>query len=156
VLPSFVPPAIRRTFDDSSDGRGAHLNPNEPFEPDVRAELTRGALKTYAPVLAVLAPGGRAAQTLRERIALRRHRGLATAVVVMPEGTAFRNAYGPGAEGRLREYLNSLDAPVIDARTWVPDEAFADGHHLLHGGAERFTDRFTAEVLVPWLRGAKP
>jgi hypothetical protein len=55
----------------------------------------------------------------------------------------------------MQNYLHGLGRefglPLIDARTWVPDEEFRDAHHLLCPGAERFTDRLGKEALLPML-----
>ena len=66
-------------------------------------------------------------------------------LVLMPESRAFRGLYGPGADDRLRAVL---PAGVVDAREWLPDDAFNDGHHMLARGAEAFTDRLGREVVA--------
>jgi hypothetical protein len=71
-------------------------------------------------------------------------------LVLMPESTEFATLYGPGSNDRLMAFMRSLNVPFTDARDWVPDHEFADGHHLLTGGASIFTERFTREVLIPW------
>ena len=38
--------------------------------------------------------------------------------------------------------------PWTDARTWVADEYFVDGHHLLADGAAAFSERFGRDVLA--------
>ena len=43
---------------------------------------------------------------------------------------------------------------VADCREWMPDDAFADGHHLLRAPAGAFTDRLTRGVIGPALRPA--
>ena len=45
---------------------------------------------------------------------------------------------------------------MIDAREWVPDVGFSDGHHLLPAGATTFTDRLGREALIPLLRNDSP
>jgi hypothetical protein len=74
----------------------------------------------------------------------------------LPESTSFRALYPPVAEVKLSRFLADLTAefgyPVTDARSWMPDDAFMDGHHLLRPGGEAFTDRLTAEVILPFLR----
>ena len=69
---------------------------------------------------------------------------------LMPESREFRNWYPPEAQPRLMDYLTSLsrtyNAPLIDARRWIEDDAFSDGHHLLSWGAAAFTRLFSNEV----------
>jgi hypothetical protein len=68
----------------------------------------------------------------------------------MPEGEAFRQWYPPGAGERLDAYVRGLadefGVPVIDARRWMRDEDFWDGHHLLPGGAAAFSRRLALEA----------
>ncbi|HEY1375973.1 MAG TPA: hypothetical protein VGF55_04230 [Gemmataceae bacterium] len=72
------------------------------------------------------------------------------ALLLMPEGEAFRQWYPPGAGERLDAYVRGLadefGVPVIDARRWMRDEDFWDGHHLLPGGAAAFSRRLALEA----------
>ena len=43
--------------------------------------------------------------------------------------------------------------PVVDARRWIEDAAFSDGHHLLPDGAAAFTQRFNHDMLQPLFSG---
>jgi hypothetical protein len=69
----------------------------------------------------------------------------------MPEASEFRNWYSPTALDRLSVYLTALrreyDVRLVDARRWIPDGCFYDGHHLLQQGAAAFTQRFGMEIL---------
>jgi hypothetical protein len=42
--------------------------------------------------------------------------------------------------------------PLIDARDWVDDDGFWDGHHMLPAGAAQFTHRFEREALQPLVK----
>jgi hypothetical protein len=90
-----------------------------------------------------------------ELLALCREQGIEVILVVTPEGTAFRRWYGPAAESRLTDYLSHLSQDlglvVVDARDWLPDDAFYDSHHVVETGARIFTQRLNAEVLRPLL-----
>jgi hypothetical protein len=92
-------------------------------------------------------------RALRDLLALCRHEGIRAAVVVLPEGTDFRALYTPESLLAIDAYLARLarDVPVIDARGWVPDVGFGDGHHLLPTGATLFTERLAREALSPLL-----
>jgi hypothetical protein len=74
----------------------------------------------------------------------------------MPEGPAFRSWYGPGAWPRVRGLVDGLGrefgARVIDARCWMPEDAFSDSHHLLPAPAAVFTARLGREAIAPLLR----
>jgi hypothetical protein len=41
---------------------------------------------------------------------------------------------------------------LIDARTWLSDDCFCDGHHLLAFGAEQFSLRLWRDTLEPKLK----
>jgi hypothetical protein len=75
------------------------------------------------------------------------------ALIFMPESSAFRAFYGPGVEKFTYDYMRDLcaqwDIPLVDARSWCPDDCFIDGHHLTLRGSQHFSRRFHAEVLAP-------
>jgi hypothetical protein len=74
----------------------------------------------------------------------------------MPEATDFRKLYSPEATRMIDSYLKELGEEYgiesIDASAWLSDDCFADGHHLLLHGAERFTLRLWNEVLDRYLK----
>jgi hypothetical protein len=105
-----------------------HLATTEPFEPEADAAL-------------------------RALLADCRSAGIAVTLVYLPESTEFRAWYPAASLARIDAYLARLAAregvQYIDARDWVEDDLFLDGHHLVPPGAEVFTRRLAAE-----LRGA--
>jgi hypothetical protein len=107
----------------------------------------------HRPSLAELEIEGGAAEALRDLLS--RFRDRPVRLILLPESTEFRTFYGPGANDRLMAYLGTLAAPLIDARDWVPDDQFKDGHHLLPSGAVTFTTRLLAEHRA-FLAGESP
>jgi hypothetical protein len=96
-------------------------------------------------------------QPLRKLLHLCRREGIQVALFTMPEASEFRSWYYPEMEKEVDGYLAGLTrefhVPLIDTRTWVPDEGFYDAHHLLACGARTFSERFGREVLRPLLDG---
>ena len=84
---------------------------------------------------------------------------LPAALVLMPEGSAFRSWYSPPMWAQIQGFLNDLGceftAPLINARDWVADEDFYDSHHMFAHGAAVFTERFGPEVLAVVRQGMK-
>jgi hypothetical protein len=70
---------------------------------------------------------------------------------MMPEASWFRALLPAAGERQVQKLIDELKrefgVPVIDARAWVPDDEFRDGHHLVAAGAARFTDRYGREVM---------
>jgi hypothetical protein len=83
--------------------------------------------------------------------------GVGVVVLRTPESSTFRAVYQPSALTTLDAYLADLmreyAVRVVDAREWLPDNEFEDGHHPLLPGQTRFTDRLYGEVLVPLVSG---
>ncbi len=135
--------------------RGAdHLSPDEI------ARRTEKELLNYGPSLAQPAVGAGVIRTYRETVRICAREHIAVVFVMPPEGSAFRN-YAPEAGANhlaaVRELVAELNLPLIDARLWIDDDGFADGHHALVGGADQYTARFAREVFEPYrslLRGA--
>ncbi len=100
-------------------------------------------------------------QALRESLALCRREGVPVALLLMPEGEAFRSQWSPATRAALDEAVAGLaraaDVSLIDTRAWMNEDAFWDGHHLQPRGAVAFTERFASEVIPALVSaGVKP
>jgi hypothetical protein len=124
--------------------------------PDDRRRLLAGAYEQYHPVFAGYRVGGAGAAAVRDMLVLCRANGIRTAVYVTAESSEFRTWYGPAGPGEVEAFARGLGTefgiPVYDAREWVPDDGFADGHHMTPAGAGTFTARLARET-GPWIRG---
>lgn len=113
--------------------------------------LTDDAQRRYAHSVQHFRIADDADRALRELLDTCRDQGIAVVLFLMPESSEFRSWYPPEASQQLSEYLAALGreygTPLIDARCWIEDWDFSDGHHLLSWGAAAFTRRFTKEVL---------
>jgi hypothetical protein len=151
VVQSWIPWHLRADWSRGADECGWGRIERDAITDDERRLATGRALLEYGPVLADLRPGGPAADALRELLAECRRRGVRVTLVLTPEGSAFRSWYPPHVRARLAAFLAGLRAEsgcgLIDAREWLADDRFTDGHHLLVAGAEEFSDRL-AEVLL--------
>jgi hypothetical protein len=93
----------------------------------------------------------------RALLALCRRERIAVALVLTPEDPLVRAHYPEAPLRQFEAYVAGLAAehgvPVCDARAWLGEDEFSDGHHTLLCGAERFTRRLHAEVLEPLVAG---
>ncbi|QJW95358.1 hypothetical protein [Frigoriglobus tundricola] len=161
VAPKTLPYQLRFNTSRMTDAHG-WLPPAGGPGPDPQAGARTVA--AYRDTLRDWRPGAAPAAALRDTLALCRAEHIDVALVLMPEASMFRALSPPVVQRRLSEFLAGTSAAfgcrLIDARDWVPDDGFLDGHHLLRPGAVVFTDRLTAEVIVPYLRdrsaGVKP
>jgi hypothetical protein len=118
--------------------------------PEEVALHTRRNLATYHDALAqpALAPG--VLNAVRDAVRLCRRRHIAVTLFVPPESSAFRG-YRPAVsrlqEDAIRNLAVELGVPLVNARAWVPDGGFWDGHHLTAKGAAQFTERLGREAL---------
>lgn len=154
VLPSALPPHRRHDEGRTGDDRGWHRIMEEALTPEMFADGAVRTRREYGSTLANLRPGGPAVQALRDTIALAREHGIPVRLVLMPEANWFRELSPPQVSVRFDRWISELaaelDCPLVDARRWVPDAGFADGHHLLPGGAATFTDRLAIEAIAPF------
>jgi hypothetical protein len=106
-------------------------------------------------VLANLEVREPARQALREILELGHRQHVDISLVLMPESGPFRSWYSSASLARVNELLQQLQTefgcPVIDARGWAADSDFADGVHLIHDGAGRFSQRLGQLVILPYL-----
>jgi hypothetical protein len=97
------------------------------------------------------------AAAMTELVAFGQRQGICVLVLLTPENSEYRSWYGPGAEVEVQQCLSELRSqfhvPIVDARTWMPDEKFTDPHHLNGEGAKEFTARLEREVLRPFVAG---
>ncbi|MCE9532078.1 MAG: DUF1574 domain-containing protein [Planctomycetes bacterium] len=92
-----------------------------------------------------------AVKRLEQLLDFSKSRGIPVAILLMPEGSEFRDRTGD----EMKEALNDLmdrcrrdhNATVIDARTWITDDGLYDMHHLSPAGAAAFSDRLAREGL---------
>lgn len=155
--PSSLPWHLRYDWSRTEDPAGW----STPIVTEVTPETADAGLKRaageYAAMLADLRPTGGGARALTDLLLLCRDERLPVRLVLMPESDGFRALYPPVTTARLYAFLARLDAdlgaPLTDARTWLPTEAFTDGHHMLRPGAEAFSDRLAREAILPFFRG---
>jgi hypothetical protein len=123
----------------------------DPVPPDVYARALKGTRAAYEPPLRELDGVGPVFEAVMEEFfAYCRQQGIAVrAVVFTPENRDFRSFYGPGVQQRTAELLGELcrrhSVPFLDARGWLADDRFLDGHHVVERGAREFTRRFLRE-----------
>ena len=92
-------------------------------------------------------------RALRDLLQACRDNGTRAVIVWTPESSGFRAAYGHDAIATMNAYTAELTREfgvrVVNAREWLPDEQFQDGHHPILKGQRTFTKRLYREVLVP-------
>ena len=130
-------------------------SPTRAVDRDEHQRLVERYRKFYTPRLRNLHVERTPDRALRSLLELCRREGIRASLVVLPEGSEFRRLYPPEALREVSAYLTRIErecgVPVIDARRWVGDDGFIDGHHLLPTGATVFTRMLAGEVLEPLL-----
>lgn len=115
-----------------------------------RRLFTAQAADQYRDFLGDFRLSATAARATNDLLALCRQERIPVALVVMPEASLFRGMYSPTPRDGLNAFITSLsrhwNLPLIDARTWIDDDGFWDGHHLVPSAADAFTDRFGREA----------
>lgn len=90
-------------------------------------------------------------RAVRETLDLCRQHHIKAMLIVAPESSEFSRWYPPLARVEIDRYLSHVrrtySVPLIDARTWLADSDFFDGHHVVLTGAWAFTQRLGREVL---------
>jgi hypothetical protein len=114
------------------------------------------ALQKYAPYAQHFRLAEKPARALTDLLAACRSAAVPVTLVLMPEDSRFRAADTPEVRAGTDRFFAGVQAhwqvPVVDARDWVRDGDFWDGHHLLPAGAAAFTRRLAESALRPALR----
>jgi hypothetical protein len=139
----------------TTDGSGWVSPPWLEPTPERRSQSLERTRREYACYLSDFRLGGPSCQALRDLLALCRRENIRAALVLMPEGDAFRSWYKPDEWRDIQAFISDLCSefalPLINAREWCSEEDFIDSHHLLPAAAARFTDRLGREALIPFL-----
>jgi hypothetical protein len=90
-------------------------------------------------------------RAIQEIVDICRREKIQLAFLRMPEAEFFLSWYPFSMQDQVDRYLAGLSkeyqVAVIDARRWLPDVSFSDGHHLTPAGATAFTQRLDREFL---------
>jgi hypothetical protein len=156
LAPAWLPYQLLEDWGRGDDSCGWAPRPQQNNTPALYQRALAHARAEYAGYLKTFRLGGPACSALAEVLALCRREGVAAALVLMPEGPAFRSWYAPGAREQIDAFLNELggafNVPLIDARAWLGEQDFSDSHHMRGVGAAAFTRRLTRDEILPLLR----
>lgn len=134
------------------DADGCNRLRLEAITAERRSEALCRAKDEYDDILQDYRIGGATSRALDELLAECGRAGIATALVVMPEGPTFQSWYPAGGLEQVADYVRRLgdrhQAAVIDARDWLGEGSFLDSHHLLSPGAEQFSGRLGDAALA--------
>lgn len=153
-LTHLEPPGEPMPFDE--DGHGWFGHRLECLPDADRQRLLAAAYAQYRTTFGDFHPATASVEGLQTILNEARSAGIPTALFVLPEAKEFQAFYAPGHipafDAFLAEFARQQGVALVNARDWVPDHGFLDGHHLLAEGAVAFTLRFEREALRPLLR----
>jgi hypothetical protein len=155
LAPTSLPYYLRHDWSRGPDPNGWNAMLFDTLDADERAVGIARAVREYRHILRGMRLGNGPVRALRDTLALCREHGIPVVLVRMPEGTTFQALYPRAVEARIDRFLSEVSAEfgcrIADCRLWMPDDAFADGHHLLRAPATAFTERFARGLLAPAL-----
>ena len=131
----------------------------DPITPERCKRALKAARGNYELSLSQFHVTANADHALRDLLRLCRRERIQAMLALLPEGPTFQSWYPPGARVEIDHYLAGLSAelsvPLADMRSWMPECAFIDSHHLLPEPAAAFSARFGREVLPSFSQGLK-
>jgi len=134
------------------------LRPPESLPAETVQQRSRDALLEWEFSMKQSAAALGSLRALTDAVSLCRARDIAVLFIVAPESSTMRSFCPAATEAQLnavRGLAHELGVPLIDARTWVDDDKFYDGHHVFVKGAEQYTERFAREALAPHWAGMR-
>jgi hypothetical protein len=154
IQPKWLPPGIVQHRKDIGDTGG--WGPWDPIPPALVRKRTEEVRQAYAVKLHAINLTGPHVRAFEELLRDCQRDGVRVVVVVPPEGSEFRSWYPPHIQAGLASFQDRLrrefGVRVLDARDWLPDEAFVDSHHVVRTWAKPYTERLAREAVVPELR----
>jgi hypothetical protein len=156
-MPNWLPVSKRLDYQwNGLDSRGWLSYPKQ-FVPAAERQLfIEAAGESFRKQLDHYRIGATSDRALRDIAVRCRRDGIRLAFYLMPEGPAFASWYPPGAKATFADYAAKLSretgAPVFDSSEGFAETEFADSHHMLPGGAARFSGKLAREHLDEWLK----
>src|SRR5262249_40653467 len=142
---AWVPTAVSYLWRRPTDKHGWTRPLTTQPGPEMLEKRLRSERESFAPSLAEFRMREHAAAALRDTLDLCRAERIPVFLVLMPERSPFRAMYSSDALERLFGFVHELadeyGCSVVNAREWVPDDCFGDGHHLQQRGALLFSER---------------
>lgn len=140
---------------DGMEPNGFVPYPQQFANAEFRPIATAHAHEEYGGVFAGFGFGDMSRRALGDLVARCRAEGIAVAFVEPPVSPMFRGWFRPGVwvngENQLRALARELGVEVFPPFDGLAEADFIDGHHMLEGGAEKYS-RWLAEThLKPWL-----
>jgi hypothetical protein len=156
LAPTWLPAPVRHDGWWEYTDRTGWMARRENVSPAEYRHALEHAHREVTPILQQFRLSAAPDRALHEILDVCRQEGIAPVLVLMPEGTEFQSWYPSAVRAAVEAYLAGLSreygAPLVDARSWIADDCFADSHHLLVRGADLFTERLGRQVLRPLLQ----
>jgi hypothetical protein len=158
IQPKWLPPGIVQHRRDIGETGG--WGPWDPVPPEIARQRVAEVKEAYGSQLHAIHLSGPHVEAFEELLRECRRDGVRVAVVLPPEGSEFRSWYPPHVQVALDQFVNRLRTDhgvvVLDARSWLPDEAFVDSHHVVRSWAGPYSRRLAREAVMPALREGSP
>jgi hypothetical protein len=133
---------------------------HDRVNPADKPHLLALAHRQYADYFAGYRPNGCGVNGIRDTIDVCLANGIRPMLVLFPESPTWLGWYDVEGLKELKKLVTRLGdeytVPVIDTRTWVPEDMSGDGHHLSGLGADLFTERLIREAVAPWVKRSPP
>lgn len=160
IAPGWLPWSNRQDFWSEMQPDGWLPYPQELVTADEYRRKLAVSREEYTPRLAGFAITPLVDGCVRELLTLCREERIEVVLVLMPESSEFRSWYSCEAQELLDQYLGRLrddySIKLVNAREWIPDTGFSDGHHLLPHAAATFSKRFAQEARLLQGDSARP
>lgn len=125
-------------------------------DPEGMARQIRDSVATKGPLMVTFKPDPRGERSLQALLEMCRQHGTKVAFLLSPESPAFRLYYTAEAYRQVGDYYSQMasewGAPFVDAREWLDESDFSDGHHAVYSGQAKFTERLANELLRDWVK----
>lgn len=133
------------------DGWGWLARPRDSMTPEEHWRAVEGARAYYEPVCRDFRLSPISDRAVRDLLELCKREQIPAALLILPESEQFQQWYPKPVRAQVEQYFSELHqsygVPIVDTRTWMAEEDFIDGFHLLPRSATRYTQRFGREIL---------